>query len=340
MAMANDGVPAVGTSIVLSLDGQKVTGKVTAVQADKLVVRLTILQPAKAYQGVRAKSILPDGQEVSFDLGSAAYYSELLIEVPLPIGTRVAVTPRPLASTPGSLVEPTKPEPGAVPTPMPPMPSRDRLVEALAKTALSAQTDLAPPPAAAATPSKLEEALLKPALNIVETTQAPLEPVATPKPAVEKPVDERRHFFRFAVNCPVDVVENVGHTREYVREEGRTMNLSGGGMLAEFDKPLPPGTYRFRLQLPEETMLLTGRIIKKGQAPGRVAPIEFVDLHEAERSKLIRFIFNMMRSMRQTARGFAKDDDNLPDPKTDKPKEKAYWRRREKYFKSSKIRYW
>jgi hypothetical protein len=317
MAMAKDGVPAVGTSIVLSLDGQKVTGKVTAVQADKFVVRLTILQPAKAYQGVRATTILPDGQEVNFDLGGATYYSELLIEVPLPIGTRAAVTPRPLATTSG--VKPSRP------------------TEAVSAVADSAAET---PPAKPVVSPDLIEALAKPALNLVGGDTGTLEPVSTPKPVVEKPADERRHFFRFAVNCPVDVVENVGHTRDYVREEGRTVNLSGGGMLAEFDKPLPPGTYRFRLQLPEEVMILTGRIIKKSENAGRVAPIEFVDLHESERSKLIRFIFNMMRSMQQTARGFAKDENKVPDPKTEKPKEKAYWRRREKYFKSTKIRYW
>ncbi|MDB5097971.1 MAG: hypothetical protein JWM80_2392 [Cyanobacteria bacterium RYN_339] len=304
----------VGTSIVLSLDGQKVTGKVTAVQEDKLVVRLTILQPAKAYQGVTARAKLPGGQEVSFDLGGQAYYSELLVEVPLPVGMRAIATPRPTASVAAP--------PSDAPLPVAAVPVQARPVRDI----LGAKE-----------PTALEKAKEKPALNKVEADE---EPPAPPPPKPTEPVkDDRRHFFRFAVDCDVDLVENVGHTREYVRAEGRTLNLSGGGMLAEFEEPVPPGNYRFRLYLnEEEAMLLTGKVIKKGEGKSRVAAIEFVDLHEADRSKLIRFIFNMMRTLKQAARGLPLDE-----PKgeaKEKKEEKGHNRRRERFFRPGKIRYW
>lgn len=305
----------VGTSIVLSLDGQKVTGRVTAIQADKMVVRLTILQPARAYQGVKAMARLPDGQEVAFDLGGHAYFSELLIEVPLPRSARLPVTPRPPAEVP-TAVEP----------------------KLIIKKPAEPRELTAPTEA-----EKLwESAREKPALNrIAAEAEAGAEAPPAPPPPPKPPGDERRHYFRFAVDCQVDLVENVGHTREYVRAEGRTLNLSGGGMLAEFGQPVPPGKYRFRLYLGDEPMLLTGRVIKKGEHITRVAAIEFADLHEADRSKLIRFIFNMMRTLKQAARGAILDENaKKAEPKPEREKEKAHVLRREKYFKPKKIRYW
>lgn len=326
--MSQSGVPAVGTNIVLSLDGQKVTGLVTAVQSDKLVVRLKILQPAKMYQGVRAKTSFPGGQEVQFDLGSAAYYSELLIEVPLPIGLRAQITPRPVAEIGGQQTA------AAVAPSVPVAP------EAVVKDEPAPVEEARPPgvPPAKSRQEAIADALAKPAMNREEASPPP----PPPAPVIAKPPgDERRHYFRFAVDIPVQVVEDVGHRRDWVREEGRTMNLSGGGMLAEFDKPLPPGTYRFRIALPEEEMVMSGRVIKKGDGLTRVAAIEFIDLTEAQRSKLIRFIFNMMRNLRNVARGIdPASDGGEKQEKTEKTEEKAHRLRREKYFKPTKIRYW
>ena len=197
-----------------------------------------------------------------------------------------------------------------------------------------------PTPEAAA----LEQAKSKEALNKEPAAEAPAPQETRPvqKPADKPPADERRHFFRFAVDCPVEVVENIGHTREYVREAGNTLNLSGGGMLAEFASPLPPGSYRFRIHLPGDPMILPGRVIKKGDGPvGRVAAIEFTELNEGQRSKLIRFIFNMMRNLKDSvprvepnAEG-EEGSHSRPREQVDRSKE-----RRERFFKPSKIRYW
>jgi hypothetical protein len=260
---------------------------------------------------------LPDGQEVTFDLGGQAYYSELLVEVPLPVGMRAAATPRPAATVAGAA-------PVERPSARPVEPVQARPVREI----------LGPKE-----PTALEKAKEKPALN---AEPRPDQPEAPARPAsTEPPKDERRHYFRFAVDCDVELVENVGHTREYVRSEGHTLNLSGGGMQAEFDQPVPPGTYRFRVHLTEDdAMLLSGRVIKKGDTPTRVCAIEFIDLHEADRSKLIRFIFNMMRSLKQAARGLPADDAKDAAKEKDKEKEKAYRSRRERFFRPGKIRYW
>ena len=242
--MSDDTSPLIGTSLVLTLDGQKVTGKVVAVHPDRLVVKVPIQQPARGYQGVIGRAVLPDGDVVKFDLGRQAYYSEVVVEVPLAT-------------------------------------DENRVVAA--------------------------------------------------------PEQERRKFFRLAIELEVEVVENVGFTKEYVRARGTTINLSGGGMLCEFEQPLIPGIYKLRLHLPGETLTLAGRVIKKQGLAGGVTPIEYVDIHEVERSKLIRLIFNRMRSLKNGEEGEPPAAEHPPAKEGDEPR---YWRRREKFYKPGKIRYW
>lgn len=139
---------------------------------------------------------------------------------------------------------------------------------------------------------------------------------------------ERRRFFRLGIELEVEVLENVGHRREYVRASGQTINLSGGGMLLSLDKILLAGVHHFRIHMPKETMTLMGRVIRNEKGMSSTTPVEFIDLTEGERSKLIRYIFKTMRN--------AKDDDE--DKKTeDAPR---YWLRRQKFFTQSKPRYW
>ena len=140
---------------------------------------------------------------------------------------------------------------------------------------------------------------------------------------------ERRRFFRLGIELPVEVLENVGARKEYVRASGSTINLSGGGMLLTMDKLLLAGVHHFRLHLPKETMILTGRVIRNEKGMSSTTPVEFIDLTEGERSKLIRFIFRAMRN--------AKDDEEEKKRPEEAPR---YWLRREKFFPPSKPRYW
>jgi hypothetical protein len=139
---------------------------------------------------------------------------------------------------------------------------------------------------------------------------------------------ERRRFFRLGIELDVEVLENVGARKEYVRARGRTLNLSGGGMLLNLDKILLAGVHHFRVHLPKEEMILLGRVIRNEKGLSSTTPVEFIDLHEADRSKLIRYIFKAMRNGRE-------EDEQ---PKTDEPP--RYWQRRQKFFTPQKPRYW
>lgn len=147
----------------------------------------------------------------------------------------------------------------------------------------------------------------------------------------EKPAEERRHYFRLATECEVEVLEELPNGRDYVRARGKTLDISGGGMKIELMKPLLPGTYKFKLHLPHETLIVAGAVIRNKKQASLVMPVEFVDLHEVERSKLIRFIFQRMRNVREDVE--AKKSSS----KQDEPR---YWRRQERYMKAPKPRYW
>ena len=161
----DDAEELLGKSLIVTLEGQKVAGKVTAVHESAIELTLTIRQPAKGYQGVVASAALPDGEEVRFDLGRHGFYGTLVIEIPRPRDVRKALTAE------------TSPD------------------------------------------------------------------------EVEKPADERRKFFRLATECEVEVLETLPNGRDYLRARGRTLNVSGGGMLLEMRRPLLPGTYKFRLSV-------------------------------------------------------------------------------------------
>lgn len=137
--------------------------------------------------------------------------------------------------------------------------------------------------------------------------------------------NERRRYFRLSTDLDVEVIDMLS-TRDVVRATGRTLNLSGGGMLVQLTRPLTSGLYTFRLHMPSEALVLHGRILGKGAM--QTVAVEFVDLHEVERSKLIRFIFNKMRNIRE---GLDKKKKN------DEPR---YKRRRERFYQPVKIRYW
>lgn len=166
-----------------------------------------------------------------------------------------------------------------------------------------------------------------PSASREETDSAPDDGEETANTAL-KP-SERRRFFRLGIELEVDVLENVGARKEYVRAQGRTLNLSGGGMLLTLDKILLAGVHHFRIHLPKETMLVLGRVIRNEKGLSSTTPVEFVDLHEADRSKLIRYIFKAMRN--------AKDDEEEPGKSEEAPR---YWLRRQKYFAPQKPRYW
>ncbi len=234
----------VGTPMVLSIDGQRVTGKVAAVHADHYEVTIPIHQPAKGYQSTAARAVLPSGQVVQFDLGANAFYARLTVHVPIPTG----------GSAPAG--------------------------------------------------------------------------------------DERRRFFRLGgFELPFEVIESGPHGRDVVRAHGVALNLSGGGMLAEFASPTLPGIYQFRVQMGADTLEVIGRVLRKGNST-TICPVEFVDIHEVDRTRVIRFIFNRVRALKNGAEPDGPIGE-MPEPAPSADdKDDVRAKRRERFGKPNKFRYW
>jgi c-di-GMP-binding flagellar brake protein YcgR len=164
---------------------------------------------------------------------------------------------------------------------------------------------------------------------------------AKDQPQEEAPAIDRRRFFRLGMELDVDVIEaysmgNGGRSfgSEIIRTRGKTVNVSGGGLLCALDQPLMPGIYTVRIYLAGETLMATAKVIRKPLASPVLTAMEFVSIHEMDRSKLIRLIFNRMRNVKSLSASSPKEK---PKKKEDVSRSQA---RREKYFSPPKIRYW
>ncbi|MEB3221900.1 MAG: PilZ domain-containing protein [Candidatus Sericytochromatia bacterium] len=161
------------------------------------------------------------------------------------------------------------------------------------------------------------------------------------QPVEEAPSVDRRRFYRLGMELAVDVIESYtlgsggrSFGSEIVRTRGKTVNVSGGGLLCALEQPLLPGLYTVRVYLPGETLLATAKVIRKPLASPVLTAMEFVSIHEMDRSKLIRLIFNRMRNVKSLS---ATPPREKPKKKDDVSRSAA---RREKYFSPPKIRYW
>lgn len=237
----------VGKTLSLSLDGRPATGRVEQVDAEGLVLSVSVNEPAP---GRRVSVELPDGTRA----GEGAEARVAALELTLP--------------WPGSLV-PARPAAGAHPD---------------------------------------EE-------------------------ADDVPAEQKRQHYRLAIKLAVDLIEETSSGRYQVARTGVTHNLSGGGMLVEFNPALLPGEHAFRLHLGEESLIVRGRAIRRGAAKQAILPIEFVGLRELDRSKVIRFIFNKMRNVKELT---ASQKALQEAAKDDVP---SYKRRLERFYAPPRVRY-
>ena len=127
-----------------------------------------------------------------------------------------------------------------------------------------------------------------------------------------KVVWEERDLVRFEVGDMVDLQQRREHVRVHaprpvvleLEEEGRelgtfAMDLSGGGILLAGPDVLEVGDrLRFRLLLDGAASPIegTGHVVRYG--PGGYRAIAFTDVSEADRERLIRFIFEFERRSR------------------------------------------
>ncbi|MEB3198477.1 MAG: PilZ domain-containing protein [Candidatus Sericytochromatia bacterium] len=168
--------------------------------------------------------------------------------------------------------------------------------------------------------------------------------VAHTEPIEAAPPVERRKFYRLACELDLEVLESIGITggavrkgfgAEIVKTRGRTVNLSGGGLMAALDQPLMPGLYTVRIHMPQESVTVSAKVLRKPLASPVFSAMEFVNIHELDRSKIIRMIFNRMRHVRDKSN---KEPERIKTKRTEGPSRHA--QRREKYYSPPKIRYW
>ncbi|MDK2926563.1 MAG: hypothetical protein PWR31_253 [Bacillota bacterium] len=119
---------------------------------------------------------------------------------------------------------------------------------------------------------------------------------------------QRRSFIRLEVSLPVtvrvlDVKEGVP---PQVREEVKavTVDLSAGGVLLAFPHELARDTWvELDLFLAAEKLTLRGRVRRVAPAAGRGGParlgVEFVEPHPRQQDKIVKFIFERQRELRQ-----------------------------------------
>lgn len=134
---------------------------------------------------------------------------------------------------------------------------------------------------------------------VVERVAAPLPLLAVLKPAEIVEV-QRRRWVRLPVNLPVKF--QLEHSIEAEIYEGRTIDISGGGMQYRSETALEPGTMiHLCLDLPHrEPICCKAKVLRfeegsefKGQEAKIV--VEFFDISEGQRDRIMNYIFEKQR---------------------------------------------
>lgn len=114
---------------------------------------------------------------------------------------------------------------------------------------------------------------------------------------------QRRRFFRFDCSVPVVFYEKPeANDQDAIQIAGRTLNLSGGGLLAITDKPLTKG-----LDLPGQIWLgndtsveFNGKVIRCAsevinEELKYISSIGFIDIGYKQREMIVGYIFDQQR---------------------------------------------
>jgi c-di-GMP-binding flagellar brake protein YcgR len=120
--------------------------------------------------------------------------------------------------------------------------------------------------------------------------------------------EERRNYFRFSYGLPVRLRLLGEDDRPGARYFAESLDLAGGGLAVSMDASLDAGArllVRIRLEDPNESPVeAIGHVVRSVEQPSirareyRVA-IVFDKIAEAERQRLIQFIFGKQREFRQ-----------------------------------------
>jgi hypothetical protein len=114
-------------------------------------------------------------------------------------------------------------------------------------------------------------------------------------------VIQRREFVR--VHTPQQVLLGDNQPVDEVRE-AHTIDLSGGGMLVSGAKHLQIGdTVRFRMRLGDDPATISGTArVVRARKDGKRA-LSFEEIDEGDRQRLIRFVFQILRTAAAKTRG-------------------------------------
>jgi len=112
---------------------------------------------------------------------------------------------------------------------------------------------------------------------------------------------QRRNWVRIEIGLPVTFYFSDGQFEKV--EEGRTLNLSGGGVLfvTRADWLKIGSQIRIRLELPGREPFISPAIVRRIVPPeekesrGYRVACEFVDIKEGQRDALVKFIFEVQR---------------------------------------------
>ena len=116
---------------------------------------------------------------------------------------------------------------------------------------------------------------------------------------------QRRRFFRLEVHLPVHFGRetlNSDPDGPELTEQGVTENLSAGGLLLVSRKAITEGQLLvIRIELPDgslQTEAVARRVLSEGEEHYRVG-LEFIDLPENDRDRIVSYLFAEQRQRRQ-----------------------------------------
>lgn len=119
---------------------------------------------------------------------------------------------------------------------------------------------------------------------------------------------QRREFVRVPANTPFEYgIITTGMEQEGVDlHKTNTLDISGGGLRFLTNMSLQEkDLLQINLTLENELMILIGQIMRisdysKNNNPGlKAVGVKFVNIHEADRDKIIKFVFDWQRQMRR-----------------------------------------
>ncbi|MDX9703467.1 MAG: PilZ domain-containing protein [Candidatus Auribacterota bacterium] len=125
-----------------------------------------------------------------------------------------------------------------------------------------------------------------------------------------KVTDERRNFFRLAVEIPVGIMmQNQSKFYEQMFVSGVIRNLSGGGMLIDTDVSISqqkPLQLQFTLPVNETGMseqdfsikAQVVRLHKKNQKKYSTYGVQFVDILPGIQDRIVKFLFDLQIASR------------------------------------------